>query len=76
MTTQVATSAEEPQVEKKVEPHFHVDNKGVLHKCYHQCRRAIADWGFWLGVTVSFPLEHFLWEKVWPFYKLTELFGL
>jgi hypothetical protein len=26
---------------------------------------------FWLGLTMGFPLEHFLWEKVWPFRLLT-----
>jgi hypothetical protein len=46
------------------------------HTCYHKCRTVFTDWGFWIGVTVSFPLEHFLWERVWPFSWITKLIGL
>lgn len=53
--------------------HVHVDEKGVWHWCYHQCKNVITAWQFWLGVTVSFPVEHLIWEKIWPFYLLTDL---
>lgn len=57
-------------------PHYHVDKQGALHKCYHQCRRAVSDWGFWLGLTVGFPIEHFLYEKVFPFTLISQALGL
>lgn len=56
--------------------HFHRDDAGLIVRCYHQCRTAVLSWGFWLGVTVSFPLEHLLWEKLWPFNLLTKVMGL
>jgi hypothetical protein len=56
--------------------HDHTDSKGIIHKCYHECREVFAQWGFWIGVTVSFPIEHFIWEKVPPFKYLTTLIGL
>jgi len=59
-----------------MEPHYHTDKTGKLVACYHNCKAVVTDWKFWLGVTVSFPLEHYLWEKVWPFYLLTEAMGL
>ena len=58
------------------EAHEHIDEHGFVHKCYHKCKNVLKDTGFWIGVTVSFPLEHFLWEKVWPFSWLTGLMGL
>lgn len=56
--------------------HTHVDENGFLVKCYHSTRSTILSPSFWLGVTLSFPLEHFIWEKLWPFYLVTELLGL
>ena len=56
--------------------HTHVDERGALVKCYHETKSILLSFSFWLGVTLSFPLEHFIWEKVWPFYMLTELLGL
>jgi hypothetical protein len=56
--------------------HEHVDEKGFIHKCFHKCRSVLFNWSFWLGVTLSFPIEHFLWEKVWPFYHVTAWMGL
>lgn len=56
--------------------HYHKNEDGVLVKCYHACRRVAFTPAFWIGVTVSFPLEHFLWEKVWPFYLITTWMGL
>lgn len=57
-------------------PHTHVDEHGLLVRCYHKSKTLFFDGAFWMGVTLSFPIEHFLWEKVWPFYKLTALMGL
>lgn len=56
--------------------HQHKDRKGILHTCYHKCRSALLDWGFWVGLTVGFPIEHFLYEKVWPFNLLKDWMGL
>lgn len=58
------------------QPHYHKDEKGVLVKCYHECRSLLTDWKFILGVTLSFPIEHFIWEHVWPFSLITKLMGL
>lgn len=55
--------------------HYHVDKSGFLHRCYHKCR-SLFTWQFFAGITLSFPLEHALWTKVWPFYVVAEFFGL
>lgn len=61
-------------------PHYHKTKSGVLVKCYHECKTRFMDAGFWgglvVGTTVSFPFEHYLYEKVWPFKLLTEWMGL
>jgi hypothetical protein len=62
--------------ENTIVGHTHVDEKGIIHKCYHECKSTFKQSGFWLGVTVSFPLEHFLYEKVFPFYLITQWMGL
>jgi hypothetical protein len=56
--------------------HFHRDDHGVLVRCFHSCRTAVLSGGFWLGVTVSFPFEHLIWEKLWPLNLLTKALGL
>lgn len=62
--------------EKPVKPHYHKDENGVLRKCYHAARSVLTTWQFWLGITISYPFEHYLWEKVWPFYLLSEQLGI
>lgn len=47
--------------------HYHLLPNGLFEKCYRHCKNTFLSVNFWLGVTLSFPLEHFLWEKVWPF---------
>ena len=56
--------------------HTHVSDEGFLVKCFHKSKRLFFSWEFWIGVTFSFPLEHFLWEKIWPFYVVTKWLGL
>jgi hypothetical protein len=56
--------------------HQHTDENGMLVKCYHKCRTELSSAGFWVGVTISFPVEHFLWEKVWPLKMITHWLGL
>jgi len=56
--------------------HFHQDEEGIWHKCYHKSRGLLTNLQFWIGLTLGFPVEHLLWEKVWPFYHLTRWWGL
>ena len=42
----------------------------------HKCKGIVTNWRFWLGLTMGFPLEHLLWEKVWPFMLLSRALGL
>jgi len=56
--------------------HEHVDKQGIVHRCYHSCRNLLTNWQFWAGLTLGFPVEHLLWEKLWPFYLVTQWFGL
>ena len=57
---------------KRKNPHYHTNEQGLLVKCYHSCAELLTKWQFWAGLTLGFPLEHFLWEKVWPFYVFSE----
>ena len=56
--------------------HTHVDERGFVVKCYHTCRGVLTSWQFWLGTFLAFPLEHAIWEKLWPFNLLTQWMGL
>jgi hypothetical protein len=56
--------------------HTHKTEAGVLVRCYHKCRTSMASPRFWIGLTVGFFPEHYLWEKVPPFSLLTKLVGL
>lgn len=58
------------------QPHFHEDETGALVKCYHKCRTVLTDYAFWLGITISYPLEHLLWEKVPGFHHIAEWLGM
>ena len=59
------------------EPHYHEDKKtGLLVRCMNSCSNLITDYRFWIGVTISYPLEHFLWEHVWPFKLVMQFLGL
>lgn len=56
--------------------HTHVTENGVLVKCYHETKTLFSTWSFWIGMTVGFPIEHFIWEKIWPFTVLSKFLGL
>lgn len=58
------------------QPHYHQTEAGTMVKCYHGAKSLFTDWKFWVGVTVSFPLEHFLWTKVPGFMHISESLGL
>jgi hypothetical protein len=72
---EIAASLEE-QGHTRAEPHYHLDERGLLVRCYHNGRALLTNWQFWAGMTLGFPLEHFLWENVWPFKLITDLLGL
>ena len=55
--------------------HEHKTPDGLIVKCYHKCR-SIISWQFAIGLTLGYPLEHFLWEHVWPFYKVLSFIGM
>lgn len=59
-----------------VEPHFHESEDGYFIKCFHTCRSVLKNPVFWIGTTLSFPIEHYLWTKVWPFYYIAGWMGL
>lgn len=58
-----------------MDKHFHQDSRGILHACFHKCRPVLT-LSFWIGITASFPLEHLIWERLWPFNLLTKVLGL
>lgn len=60
----------------EVKPHYHRTKDGLIVKCYHSGKDLLTDYKFWLGMTIGFPFEHFLYEKVWPFKLVTEWMGL
>jgi hypothetical protein len=47
--------------------HTHVDEKGVLHRCYHKCRSLWYVWAPLIFVfqVLMFPLEHKAAEWAW-----------
>jgi hypothetical protein len=60
----------------KDDEHEHLDQYGAVHTCYHKCRTMFFDISFWVATIVAFPLEHFLWEKVWPLSWISKWMGL
>jgi hypothetical protein len=61
---------------KEKQFHFHRTEHGTLTRCYHNCKQLLLSWQFWIGTLVSFPLEHALYEYVWPFTLITKLLSL
>jgi len=53
-----------------------VQARGLPEKSWVTVRTFLLNPSFWLGVSLSFPLEHFFWEKLWPMYLLTRFLGL
>jgi len=62
--------------EEQAVDHYHEDNRGIFHACYHTCRGLLTNWQFWAGLTLGFPVEHALWEKLPPFSYLSHWLGL
>lgn len=64
-------------------PHHHKDENGFLRECYHVCGNGLTSVAetlksipFWVGVTVSYPFEHFLWEHVPVFSHIAHWIGM
>lgn len=77
----VISNSDEPYKGNKMSdcnstPHVHVDEQGLIVKCYHKCKNILTEPAFWLGVTITFPIEHFLWTKVPGFSHISEWLGL
>lgn len=60
----------------KQEFHYHEVKPGFVVRCYHKCRGILTNWQFWAGLTLGFPVEHFLYERVPPFVQIARLLGL
>lgn len=56
-------------------PHTHVTPDGILVRCYHKCK-TIFSWQFFVGMTLSFPVEHWLWTQVPGFSHIAKFMGL
>jgi hypothetical protein len=56
--------------------HKHPSKNGFMVTCYHHCRNVLAVPAFWIGITVSYPFEHLLWERVWPFNIIAQALGV
>lgn len=52
------------------------EKQGVWSRLHHQLRTTVFSLSFWLGLTLGFPFEHFLWEHVWPFKLISKWLGL
>jgi len=59
--------------------HLHRTEEGFLVRCYHKSVTEVRRVGFWIGLTIGYPLEHVLWEgwllHQWPFSLLKSLLG-
>ena len=69
------SSSGAPCKELQGDPHYHKTPNGLV-ACLHKCKSCLTDLSFWIGVTVSFPLEHVIWEKIPPFNYIARYFGL
>lgn len=56
-------------------PHTHTDETGKLINCYHQAKSVLTSPGFYIGVTLSFPLEHLIW-RLWPLSIVSTWLGI
>ena len=54
----------------------HAQARGLLGKGWVRVRTFLLNPSFWLGVSLSFPIEHLFWEKLWPMCLLTRFLGL
>ena len=56
--------------------HLHNSETGTLVKCYHKTKSMLTSVEFYVATTISFPIEHFIWEKLPGFSWVTHWIGL
>jgi hypothetical protein len=56
--------------------HTHITETGMIVRCYHESKTLLKTPSFWIGMTLGYPLEHLIWEKIWPFSWLIKFIGL
>lgn len=56
--------------------HTHLDERGMLVKCYHKSKAMVLSWEFWFATMITFPVEHGIWDYVPPFSYITKFLGL
>ena len=78
--TDIETEAQETLNPAK--PHYHKDENGFLVQCYHSCTKGLhgiketmMSPAFWVATTLTWPIEHFLYEHVAPFSWIGKLMG-
>lgn len=70
------------ETEQRTRPHYHKDEDGFLIQCYHVCSKGLTGVketlmspAFWIGTTIAWPFEHFLYDHVPPFMWIAKLMG-
>ena len=57
--------------------HYHRTEDGFFVRCYHAASKSIlTNWKFWAVLLISFPVEHYIWTKVYPFTLFAGFLGL
>lgn len=54
----------------RVRPHFHMNEQGLLVACYHTAKPTFPFFKWLFVLTVTFPIEHLMWEHLPPLVKL------
>jgi hypothetical protein len=44
--------------------HTHTTESGAVVACYHECKSVLRTPSFWVLTTLTFPIEHLLWEAI------------
>jgi hypothetical protein len=70
------------QHECPTKPHYHKDENGFLVQCYHVCHKGLQGVketllspAFWIATTLTWPLEHAIYNFVPPFSWIGHLIG-
>ncbi len=57
--------------------HYHRTEDGFFVRCYHAASKSLlTNWKFWAVLLISFPIEHYIWTKVYPFTMFSGFLGL
>lgn len=76
MSPRVPNTPDTGQGVKPIIGHTHHDERGFLVKCYHRSRNLMFTWQFWIGTTLGFPLEHFIYQHIPPFIQIAQLLNI